>query len=103
MSSRTVAQFPIDQVYLYSIQDAHAPLHPCKTQKEKVLAAEQVGLYAPLNSPPLAQRGSWNAWAVNNYQSLSGALNAWNVIHHATLSLRLQNATSQSSDIRVPN
>ena len=41
-----VAQFPIDQVYLY-IQGAHAPLLPCKTQRGKVLAAKQVGLYVP--------------------------------------------------------
>ena len=31
--------------------------------------------------PPHAQRGSWNVWVVNNYQSLSRALNPWNVIH----------------------
>ena len=37
--------------------------------------------------PPLAQRGSWNVWAVNNYQSLSRALNMWNVINHAPTSL----------------
>ena len=34
-----VAQFPVDQ-------------------RDKVLAAKQVGLYVPLNPPPLAQRSS---------------------------------------------
>ena len=34
------------------------PLHPHKTQRHTVLAAKQVGLYVPLNPPPLAQRGS---------------------------------------------
>ena len=34
------------------------PLSLHVTQRNKVLAAEQVGLYAPLNPPPLAQRGS---------------------------------------------
>ena len=62
-------------VYCIYIQGAHAPLCPRNTQRDKVLAAEHVGLYIPLNHPPLAQRGSSNVWAVNNYQSLSGALN----------------------------
>ena len=44
--------------YTLYIQGAHAPLHPCKTQRDKVLAAKQVGLYVPLNPPLLAQRGS---------------------------------------------
>ena len=70
------------------------------TLRDKVMAAEQVDLYAPLNSPPLAQRGSWNVWVVNNYQSLSGARN---VIHHATTYPCPQNATLQSFDIQVPN
>ena len=43
---------------IFDIQGAHAPLHPRKTQRDKVLAAMQVGLYVPLNPPPLAQRGS---------------------------------------------
>ena len=34
--------------YTY-IQGAHTPLPPCKTQRDKILAAEQVDLYAPLN------------------------------------------------------
>ena len=44
----------------------------------------QVGLCVPLNPPPLAHRGSWNVWVVNNYQRRSKPLNVWNVIHHAT-------------------
>ena len=44
----------------------------------------QVGLYVPLNPPPLAHRGSWNVWVVNNYQRRSKPLNVWNIIHHAT-------------------
>ena len=42
--------------YTY-IQGAHAPLCPHKTHRDKVLVAEQVGLYTPLNHPPLAQKG----------------------------------------------
>ena len=52
-----VTQFPIDQVY-FIIQGAHAPLRPRKAERDKVLAAKQVGLCVPLNPPPLAQRGS---------------------------------------------
>ena len=37
---------------IYDIQGAHAPLRPRKTQRDKVLAAIQVGLYVPLNPPP---------------------------------------------------
>ena len=44
-----VAQFSIDQIYFIFIQGAHAPLRPRKTQRDKVLAAKQVGLYVPLN------------------------------------------------------
>ena len=44
--------------YTLYIQGAHAPLRPRKAQKDKVLAAKQVGLCVPLNPPPLAQRGS---------------------------------------------
>ena len=40
-------------IYIYT-QGAHAPLCPCKTQRDKVLAAKQVGPYVPLNP----QRGS---------------------------------------------
>ena len=43
---------------IFDIQGAHAPLRPRKTQRDKVLAAMQVGLYVPLNPPPLAQKGS---------------------------------------------
>ena len=89
--------------YILYIQGAHAPLHPRKTQRDKVLAAKQVGLYVPLNPPTFAQRGSWNVWVVNNYQRLSWPLNIWNVIHHATTSPCPQTATHQSSDIQVPN
>ena len=44
---------------IIDIQGAHAPLHPRKTQKDKVglLAATQVGLYIPLNAPiPCSER-----------------------------------------------
>ena len=92
------------------IQGAHAPLHPCKAWRDKVMAAEQVGLHTPPNPPPLAQRGSWNMWAVNSYQSLSRALNTRprrckyekisNTPHHLHVS---QNANHQLSDIQVPN
>ena len=70
-----VAQLPVDQVFLYTA-------HPCPSpptqnlERDKVLAPEQVGLYAPLTPTPPphpAQRGSGNVWAVNNYQSLNGA------------------------------
>ena len=50
------AQFPIDKYTLYTRRPC--PPHPRKTQRDKVLAAKQVGLYVPLNPPPLAQRGS---------------------------------------------
>ena len=53
-----VAHFPIDQVHFMYIQGAHATLSPRKTQRDKVLVAKNVGLYVPLNPPPLAQRGS---------------------------------------------
>ena len=46
-----VAQFPIGQVTY--IQSTHVPLCPHKTQRDKVLAAKQVGLYASLNPHPL--------------------------------------------------
>ena len=66
MSSRTIGQVGYTaprgtipyRPSIIDIQDAHAPLHPRKTQKDKVLAAMQVGLYIPLNPPSLAQRGS---------------------------------------------
>ena len=81
VSSRTMGQvyctkwhISLSTKYTY-IQGAHAPLCPCKAHRDKVLAAKQVGLYVHLNPPPLTQRGSWNVWVVNNYQSLSGALN----------------------------
>ena len=35
-----VAQFPIDQVYFIYIQGGHAPLHPRKTRRDKVLTAK---------------------------------------------------------------
>ena len=80
-----VAQFPLDQVYF--IYKASCPSPTTQDpERHKVLAAEQVGLYASLNPPSLAQRGSWNVWAVNNNQSLSEVLNIWNVIYHATTS-----------------
>ena len=53
-----VAQFPINQAYFIYIQGAHAHLRSLKTQRDKVLAAKQVGLYIPLSPPLLAQRGS---------------------------------------------
>ena len=96
-----VAQHPMDQVYGYTRRPC--PSRPRKTWRDKVLAAKQVGLYALPNAPPLALRGSWNMWAVNNYRSLSGALNVWNVIHHATTSPCPKNTTRQLSDIQVPN
>ena len=43
---------------IFDIQGTHTPLRPRKTQRDTVLAAMQVGLYIPLNPPPLAQRGS---------------------------------------------
>ena len=46
-----VAQFPKDHVYFIYIQGAHAPLR--KTQRDKVLATKQVGLYVPLIPHPL--------------------------------------------------
>ena len=43
-----VAQHPIDQVYLYT--GCPCPSLPTQDpERDKVLAAEQVGLYAPLN------------------------------------------------------
>ena len=42
-----MAQFPIDQVY-FILQGAHALLRPHKTQRDKVLAAKQVGTPHPL-------------------------------------------------------
>ena len=63
----------------------------------------EIGQCDPLNTPPLAQRGSGNMWAVNNYQSLSGALNIWNVSHHATMSPCPQNVIREMSDIQLPN
>ena len=39
------------QVYL--IYKAPMPLSTHATQRDKVLAAKQVGLYVPLNPPPL--------------------------------------------------
>ena len=62
-----VAQHPVDQVFLYTSR-------PCKTRRDKVLAAEQVGVYTPPNPSHLAQRGTSNVRVVNNYQSLSGVL-----------------------------
>ena len=38
-----VAQHPIDQAYGYSLQGIHASRRPCKTWKDQVLAAEQIG------------------------------------------------------------
>ena len=38
------------------IQGAHAPLRPGKTQRDKVLAAKQVGLYIPSNPTPCSER-----------------------------------------------
>ena len=60
---------------IFDIQGAHAPLRPHKTQRDKVLAAMQVGLYVLLNPPHLAKKGSLNVQVVNNYQDLSEALN----------------------------
>ena len=51
-----VTQHPIDQVYLYTRHPC--PFPPTQNLEDKVLAAEQVGLYAPPKPPPLAQRGS---------------------------------------------
>ena len=62
-----------------------------------------MGQYVPLNPPPLAQRGSRNVWEMNNYQSLSGALNVWHVIHQTTTSPFPQKENCQLSDIQVPN
>ena len=65
MSGRTMGQVYCTKWHnsLYTqynlyIQGTHAPLRPRKTQRDKILAAKQVGLYFPLNPPPLAQRGS---------------------------------------------
>ena len=64
MSGRTMGQVQCTkwhnslQTKYTCIQGTHDPLRPCKTQRHKVLAAKQVGLYIPLNPPPLAQRGS---------------------------------------------
>ena len=88
-----VAQFSINQVYFIYIQGAHASLHPCKTQRDKVLAAEQVGLYIPL----VEACGWWiitKGWAGTTYEKLS-------VIK--TMFPCPQNATHQLSDIQVPN
>ena len=58
MSSRTMGQvyctngtIPYRQS-IFDINGAHAPLRPRKTQRDKVLAAMQVGLHVPLNPPP---------------------------------------------------
>ena len=41
----------------------------------------------PSKPPPFAQRGSWNVWVVNNYQSLSRALNVWTYPSHHNVSM----------------
>ena len=87
---------------IFDIQGHHAPLRPCKTQRDKILAAMQVSLCIPLNPPPLARRSSWNVQVVNNYQDLIEVLNEWNIIHHST-SPCSQNATRQLSDVQIPN
>ena len=77
------AQFPIDQVYL--IYKAPMPLSAhARPRETRYWLQMQVGLCVPLNPPPLAHRGSWNVWVVNNYQRWSKPLNVWNVIHRAT-------------------
>ena len=68
-----VAQSPIDQVYLYT---RHPRPSPPMQDPETLGTVCRAGrpIY-PSKPPPLAQRRSWNMWAVNNYQRLSGALN----------------------------
>ena len=52
-----VAQFPIDQVYL--IYKAPMPLSThARPRETRYWLQMQVGLYVPLNPPPLAHRGS---------------------------------------------
>ena len=51
------AQFPIDQVYL--IYKAPMPLSAhARPRETRYWLQMQVGLYVPLNPPPLAHRGS---------------------------------------------
>ena len=54
---RQEAQFPIDQVYL--IYKAPMPLSThARPRETRYWLQMQVGLYVPLNPPPLAHRGS---------------------------------------------
>ena len=67
MSNRTMGQAYrtkwhdtlIDQIYLCTRHPYPSPSTQ-GLERDKVLAAEQVGLCAPLNPPPLAQRGSFH-------------------------------------------
>ena len=89
MSGRTMGQahcihIPIGQVYGYTKRPCPSPTH---TRPERQGTGWRAGRPIWTSKPPTpGLRGSWNVCAVNNYQSLTEALNIWNIIHHATTS-----------------
>ena len=63
-----VAQYLINQVYF--IQCAHAPLCPGKTWRNKVLAAEQVGLCTPPNPHLFCSEGQLKRVGIENFAKI---------------------------------